>query len=178
MNGFTAALCLAVVLAAGVLVHRELAVYRHRATVAWHQVDDLLRRRHSLAFDMVLFMEQTGVWDQAVADDVLSAARLARESRDLATRARAEDALSAAILRGFHTLRRSLESPDDLAVYQRQWLAVEERVAFAKRYYNDVAVSYNTRLSRGRHSIVRRALRMRPRETFQYHARFTPGDPV
>lgn len=176
MNGYAAAFCLAVVLAAGVWIHRDLAVSRRRADEAWRQVEALLRQRHALAYDLVLFMDQFGLWDQSVADGVLTAARLARESSDLATRARAEDALSAAILTGFHSVRARVDDPENLEVYQRRWLTVEDKVVFAKQYYNDVADSYNARLSRRRNRMVRRAFHMRPREQFGYNARFRVRD--
>ena len=172
MPGYAVALCLAVVLAAGVWIHRDLADSRRRASQAWDNVDTLLRQRHALAYDLVLFMEQTGLWDQSVADGVLTAARLARESTDMVTRARAEDALSAAILTGFHTVRSRLDDPGELEVYQKRWLMVEEKVVFAKGYYNEVAASYNARLCRRRNRMVRSAFQMKPRERFGYNARF------
>jgi len=178
MNGYAAAFCLAVVLAAGVWIHRDLADSRRRANEAWQQVETLLQQRHALAYDLVLFMEQFGMWDQSVADGVLTAARLARESTDLVTRARAEDALSAAILTGFHSVRAQVDDPGELEVYQKRWLTVEEKVVFAKQYYNEVADSYNARLTRRRNRMVRVAFSMQPRERFGYNARFRVRDRV
>ncbi|MBS1709530.1 MAG: LemA family protein [Armatimonadetes bacterium] len=178
MPGYAVALCLAVVLAVGVWIHHDLAHSRQRVAEAWQQVEALLEHRHGLAYDLVLYMEQSQAWDQSVADGVLTAARLAKESHDLATRSRAENALSAAILTGFHTIRSSTEDKEGLSVYQQEWLMVEEKVVFAKRYYNDVAASYNARLGRRRNRMMRRVFGLRPKEIFTYNARFKVRDRV
>lgn len=122
---------------------------RNRTKEAWSQIDVELKRRHDLIPNLVNTVKGYAAHESGTFEAVTqarAAAVSAGASADPAQIAPAENALSAslrslfAVAENYPTLR-AVESFKGL---QEQLTATEDKLEYARRYYNTSARDYNT----------------------------------
>jgi LemA protein len=133
----------------GVLAFNGLVRRRNRTKEAWSQIDVELKRRHDLIPNLVNTVKGYAAHESGTFEAVTrarAAAVSAGATADPAQIAPAEDALSSslrslfAVAENYPTLR-AVESFKGL---QEELTATEDKLEYARRYYNTSARDYNT----------------------------------
>lgn len=138
---------LAVLAAVAIVVYNGLVGLRNRVQNAWAQIDVQLKRRHDLIPNLVNAVKGIMAHEREVLDRVTQArANAVAAGNDVAARAQAENDLTGAIRSLFAVAEAypALRSNENMLRLQEELSSTENRIAFARQFYNDAVMAYNT----------------------------------
>jgi LemA protein len=130
-----------------VATYNNLVMKRNRVRNGWSQIDVQLKRRHDLIPNLVEAVKGYMQHERDVLDGLVRARDQAVAAGDNVPQ-RAED--ENVISRGIRTLLAVAEAYPDLKAsanvlaLQEELASTENRIAFARQFYNDAALMYNT----------------------------------
>jgi LemA protein len=140
-------------IAAGLLiwfiaVFNSLVALRLRVQNAWADIDVQLRRRHDLIPNLVAAVEGYMAHERSTLEAVTEARTkaVASSSGTVADRAQLESALSAALSNLFAVAEQypQLRAVESVRLLEEQLTSSENRIAFARQFYNDEVMKFNT----------------------------------
>jgi LemA protein len=117
-----------------IAVYNGLVGGRNQAQTAWSQIDVQLKRRHDLIPNLVQVVKDAMGYEQETLTKVVQAGA-------------AEAALTQAT-RGLFALVESypqLKANDNVKQLQEELTTTENKIAFARQFYNDSVNAYNNR---------------------------------
>ncbi|MFO1087708.1 MAG: LemA family protein [Reyranellaceae bacterium] len=129
-------------------IYNGLVGSRNQAKTAWSQIDVQLKRRHDLIPNLVQVVKDAMGYEQETLTKVVQARNAAAAATGPAQSGPAEAALSAAT-RGLFALVESypqLKANDNVKQLQEELTTTENKIAFARQFYNDSVNTYNTRI--------------------------------
>ena len=140
-----------VVLGLAVLAYNGLVRRRNRTQESWSQIDVELKRRHDLIPNLVETVKGYASHERGTFEAVTNAraaAVSAGATGDPASIAPAENALSASLRSLFAVAENypQLRAVESFTQLQEQLTATEDKLEFARRYYNTSARDYNIAL--------------------------------
>lgn len=130
-----------------VSVYNGLVGGRNTAQTAWSQIDVQLKRRHDLIPNLVQVVKDAMGYEQETLTKVIAARNAAVAASGPVQAGPAEAALTQAT-RGLLGLVESypqLKANDNVKQLQEELTSTENKIAFARQYYNDSVNNYNTR---------------------------------
>jgi LemA protein len=130
--------------------YNSLIGMRNRVQNAWSDVDVQLKRRHDLVPNLVQAVRGYMDHERDTLESVAKAREQAMTSGvSLAARAVAEMALSGAVGNLFTVAERypALRAAENFSLLQEQLTSTENRIAFARQFYNESVRQYNTRIA-------------------------------
>ena len=120
---------------------------RNQAQTAWSQIDVQLKRRHDLIPNLVQVVKDAMGYEQETLTKVIQARNAAAAASGPAQAGPAEAALTQAT-HGLLALVESypqLKANDNVKQLQEELASTENKIAFARQFYNDSVNSYNVR---------------------------------
>lgn len=149
------ALCLvgfvAVVILAAVVMYNGLVSMRNRVDNAWAQIDVQLKRRHDLIPNLVETVKGYATHEKGTLEAVIqarSAAMSGQASGSVQATAQAENVLTGA-LKSLFALSENypdLKANTNFLQLQEELTSTEDRIAYARQFYNDEVRKYNTKI--------------------------------
>lgn len=142
--GFVAVLVLLV------WIYNRLVRLRNRVQNAWSDVDVQLKRRHDLVPNLVDTVRGYAAHERQTLEAVTSARTQAMATgADIGARAVAELALTGAVGNLFAVAERypTLRAAQNFTLLQEQLTSTENRIAFARQFYNESVLQYNTAIA-------------------------------
>ena len=133
--------------------YNSLVGMRNAVRNGWSDIDVQLTRRHDLVPNLVESVRGYMAHERETLEAVTRARTQAVTSSgagvDLATRATAEMALSGAVGNLFAVAERypTLKASQQFLLLQEQLTSTENRIAYARQYYNESVRRYNTALA-------------------------------
>jgi LemA protein len=130
-----------------IAVYNGLVGSRNQAQTAWSQIDVQLKRRHDLIPNLVQVVKDAMGYEQETLVKVVQARNAAVAASGPAQAGPAEAALSQAT-RGLLGLVESypqLKANENIKQLQEELTSTENKIAFARQFYNDSVNAYNTR---------------------------------
>jgi LemA protein len=142
---------IAIVVAAVILVvgaYNGLVTLRNQVKNAWQQIGVQLKRRHDLIPNLVEIVKDYMGYEQETLEKVIRARNAAIGATGVAGAAAAEGALSGALRSLFAVVEQypQLKANENVGRLQEELTSTENRIAFARQFYNDMVMRYNTRL--------------------------------
>lgn len=135
----------------GVSAYNGLVTLRNRVKNGWAQIDVQLKQRADLIPNLVETVKGYASHESAVLTQVTAArAGVVEASRNpnatTASRAAAENALSRALVNLQATAEAypQLQANQNFMDLQFQLKELESKIAYARQFYNDVVLKYNT----------------------------------
>jgi LemA protein len=159
----------ALVVLYGVATYNGLVKLRNRVENAWSQIDVQLKRRLDLIPNLVETVKGYASHERQTLDAVVKARNAAMSAHGPAESGAAENQLSGA-LRQLFALSEAypdLKANQNFGQLQEELTATEGRVAYARQFYNDSVLSYNTKIQQFPAVLIANALKYGPREYFQ-----------
>ncbi|MHB8574584.1 MAG: LemA family protein [Dehalococcoidia bacterium] len=146
---------------------------RNRVRNAWSQIDVQLKRRHDLIPNLVnavkgYMQHESGVLEQVT--QARAAAIAAGSSPDaVGARAGAENALTQSLRSLFAVAEAypDLKANQNMLALQEELASTENKVGFARQFYNDAVMEYNTARESFPNSLFASALGFRDATSFQ-----------
>ncbi|MBS0547983.1 MAG: LemA family protein [Proteobacteria bacterium] len=120
---------------------------RNQTQTAWSQIDVQLKRRHDLIPNLVQVVKDAMGYEQETLTKVVQARNAAVAATGPAQAGIAEAALTQAT-RGLFGLVESypqLKANDNVRALQEELTTTENKIAFARQFYNDSVNTYNVR---------------------------------
>ena len=133
-----------------VWLYNRLVALRNRVRNGWSQIDVQLRRRHELIPNLVESVKGYMAHESGIIDTIARARQQAiAAGGNIEARAAAEGALGRS-LRSFIVQAEAipqLRASENMLSLQEELSSTENRIAFARQYYNDSVMEYNTAIS-------------------------------
>jgi LemA protein len=127
--------------------YNGLIALKNQVANAWKQIDVQLKRRHDLIPNLVNAVKGAMDFEKGTLEAVISARNKAVSAQGVAATAKAEGELTAALGRLFALTEAypQLKATTNIAQLQEELASTENKVAFARQLYNDVATQFNTK---------------------------------
>jgi LemA protein len=125
----------------------RLVTLRYRMRDAWSQIDVQLKRRYDLIPNLVNAVKGYMDHERSTLESVTRAReQVMAAGSDINARAAAESALSFATskLMGLVEAYPALRASENMLALQEELASTENRIAFARQFYNDTVMEYNT----------------------------------
>jgi len=143
-------LCVLVVLLLvwGMLTYNELVRQRNQVDASWAQIDVQLKRRYDLIPNLVETVKGYAAHERGTLDAVVQArnAAVANAGAAPGTRAESENMLTQTLGRLFALAEAypNLKANENFAALQAELAGTEDRIAYARQFYNASVQTYNT----------------------------------
>ena len=142
---------LAVVILGGLVllgIYNGLIRARVRAREAWSGIDVQLKRRASLIPNLVETVKGYAAHEQEVLENVTRARAQLEQAGGAAQAAQADNMLTSALRTLFAVSENypQLRANENFLALQKDLSDIEEKVAFARQFYNRNVMDFNTRI--------------------------------
>jgi LemA protein len=130
-----------------VSAYNGLIALKNQTVNAWKQIDVQLKRRHDLIPNLVGTVKGSMEFEKETLQAVVDARSKAMTGGGVKETAAAEGALSGALGKLFVVMEQypDLKSSQNVRDLQEELSSTENKIAFARQLYNDVATNYNTK---------------------------------
>jgi LemA protein len=130
-----------------IAVYNGLILGRNRVKNAWSQIDVQLKRRHDLIPNLVETAKGYVKHERGTLEAITQARSAAMQATGAAAAAKAEGALSDALSKFFLVVENypDLKANQNFLAVQEELSSTENKVGFARQFYNDAVLSFNTR---------------------------------
>jgi LemA protein len=132
------------------LGYNGLVKRRNQVDNAWSQIDVQLKRRHDLIPNLVETVKGYAAHERGTFEAVTAARANAINAQSPAEQAQAENVLSGALKSLFAVAEAypDLKANQNFLNLQEELTSAEDRVAYARQFYNDSVLSYNTQIQK------------------------------
>ncbi len=139
---------IAVIIAFLILAYNGFISKRMRVNNAWAQIDVQLKKRFDLVPNLVETVKGYAKHERVVFENVTKARAQMMGAGSLADKAKASDALSRTLKTLFAVAENypQLKANENFRVLQEQLDGIESKIAYARQFYNDSVMDYNTAL--------------------------------
>jgi LemA protein len=168
LPGILVAIVIAVVLWA-VASYNRLVKMRNQALNGWRQIDVQLKRRHDLIPNLVNAVRGSMDFERDTLTAVMEARSKALTATGPADAAQKEGQLTQALGRLLAVAENypTLKSNDNVKMLQEELSATENKVGFARQFYNDIATGFNTAQQVFPANLFAAAFGFKPAELFE-----------
>jgi LemA protein len=129
----------------GTLVYNRLVSLRNQVNNGWRQIGVQLKRRHDLIPNLVEVVKDYLTYEQETLQKVMAARSQAADAHGPRTAAAAEGELSSALNRLLAVVENypELKANERVAQLMEELTSTENRIAFARQFYNDSTMILN-----------------------------------
>ncbi len=129
-----------------IMKYNGLIALRNQTTNGWKQIDVQLKRRHDLIPNLVNTVKGQMQFEQETLEKVIQARNAAVSAHGVADAASKENALTGALSKLFALVENypQLKSNENVMQLQEELTSTENKVTFARQFYNDIATKFNT----------------------------------
>ncbi|MBM3330038.1 MAG: LemA family protein [Calditrichaeota bacterium] len=126
-------------------LYNRLVRLRNAVRNAWHQIDVQLKRRHDLIPNLVEVVKDYMSYEQETLQKVIEARGAAMNASGTASVAQAENMLTGALKSLFALMEAypDLKANQNVRELQEELTSTENKIAFARQYYNDSVMRMN-----------------------------------
>lgn len=128
-----------------IVTYNRLIGLKNQTLNGWKQIDVQLKRRHDLIPNLVNTVKGAMEFERGTLEKVLEARARAQAATGPADSARKEGELTQALGRLFALAENypTLTSNENVKLLQEELASTENKVGFARQFYNDIATKYN-----------------------------------
>lgn len=147
----------------------RLIALKGQVANAWKQIDVQLKRRHDLIPNLVETVKGAMGFERDTLEAVIQARTRAVSAQGVKDVAQAENMLTQALGRLFAVAEAypELKALGNVSQLQEELASTENKVAFARQHYNDVATSYNVAQAQFPTSLVAGLAKASPAELWE-----------
>jgi LemA protein len=153
----------------GGLMYNRLVSLRNQVDNGWRQIDVQLKRRHDLIPNLVEATKDYLAYEQETLQKVIQARARAISARAPREAIPAEDELSGALSRLFALAESypDLKADESVTRLTEELTSTENKIAFARQFYNDSVMSMNNAVQSVPSSIIAALFNFGPGTYFQ-----------
>lgn len=149
--------------------YNSLVQLKIRVDNAWSQIDVQLKRRYDLIPNLVESVKGYMAHEKDTLERVIKARTQAIDATNIKDKSQAENFLSQTLRSLFAVVERypDLKANQNVLSLQEELTSTENKISFARQYYNDEAARYNTLIEVIPTNMVAQATGFKKREFFQ-----------
>ena len=157
------------VLLMAVGIYNGLINMRNRCENAWAQVDVQLRRRYDLIPNLVETVKGYAKHEREVFQNVTEARTKAINAGSVKDQGTAENQLSGALKSLFAVAENypDLKANQNFLMLQEELAGTESKIAYARQFYNDAVMKFNTRQQVFPSNIIANMFAFKEKEYFE-----------
>lgn len=150
-------------------LYNSLISLKNQVINAWKQIDIQLKRRHDLIPNLVETVKGVMKFEQTTLTQVIEARNKAISAQGVADKAAQENLLTGALRQLFALVENypNLKSNENVAKLQEELVSTENRIGFARQFYNDLATKFNIAQQTFPVNTVAGILGFKPAELFE-----------
>jgi len=162
-------LLLVILVGYGIAKYNGLISMRNKIENAYAQIDVQLNRRHDLIPNLVETVKGYAAHESKTLEAVIAARNMATAASGPAQQAQAENVLSGALKSLFAVAEAypDLKANTGFQQLQTELSSTEDRIAYARQYYNDNVRAYNEGIQKFPANLVAGAFPFSEREYFE-----------
>ena len=149
--------------------YNNLVSLKYQAGNAWKQIDVQLKRRHDLIPNLIAAVKGEMQFEQDTLEKVIAARNSAVAARGVAETAEKENVLTQTLSRLFALAENypTLKANESVRTLMEELTSTENKVGFARQYYNDVATRFNTAQNVFPDNFIAQAFKFQPVELYE-----------
>lgn len=149
--------------------YNKLVTLRNQVVNGWKQIDVQLKRRHDLIPNLVNTVKGYMEFEQGTLEKVIQARNAATTASGIADAAAKENALTGALGRLFALAENypTLKSNENVMQLQEELASTENKIGFARQFYNDIATKFNIAQQVFPSNIIANMFGFKPSELFE-----------
>jgi LemA protein len=134
-----------VVVVWAIALYNRLVTLRSQTENGWKQIDVQLKRRHDLIPNLVNTVKGYMEFERETLEKVIQARNAAANASGVADSAEKESALTGALSKLFALAENypTLKSNETVRQLQEELSSTENKISFARQFYNDIATKFN-----------------------------------
>jgi LemA protein len=166
LAGVLAVVVLAILWA--IFTYNRLVVLRNRIDNAWSQIDVQLRRRYDLIPNLVETVKGYAAHEKDVFEKVTQARAAMTSATTVAEQGEAQNQITQALKSLFAVAEAypELKANENFMMLQEELSGTESKIAYARQFYNDTVMSYNTTIQSFPANTIAGTFGFREREYF------------
>ncbi len=136
---------IAVIIIWGFTAYNRLVTLKNQVKNAWRQIDVQLKRRHDLIPNLVSTVKGAMEFERGTLERVIEARSKAVGAEGIKNKGLAENMLTAALGKLFALVENypDLKSNENVLKLQEELTSTENRIGFARQFYNDIVTQFN-----------------------------------
>ena len=142
---------------------------RNQVENSWSQIDVQLKRRYDLIPNLVEMVKDYMQYEQETLTNVTKARQMAQSAEGPAAQAKAENMLTDTLKSLFAVVENypDLKANQNVMSLQEELTGTENKISFARQFYNDSVMSYNMKIQTVPTNIVAGLFNFTEREFFE-----------
>jgi LemA protein len=154
------------------LTYNGLVSLRNQVKSAWAQIDVQLKRRYDLIPNLVETVKGYAAHERETLEAVIHARQAGIDASTVKDQAAAENMITGALGKLFALSEAypNLKANENFLALQEELSATENRISFARQYYNDTVQSFNTNQQKFPANMVAGTFGFQPAEFFEIEA--------
>ncbi|MHB1458270.1 MAG: LemA family protein [Armatimonadota bacterium] len=149
-------------------IYNRLVVLRNRIDNAWSQIDVQLRRRYDLIPNLVETVKGYAAHEKGVFEAVTLARASMASAQTVTEQGQAQNMITDALKSLFAVAEAypDLKANQNFMMLQEELSGTESKIAYARQFYNDTVMSFNTMIQTFPASIIAGAFGFTQRDYF------------
>ncbi len=137
-----------IVLGTGIGYYNSIVSLRNKVNNAWHQIDVQLRKRYDLVPNLVETVKGYAAHEKQTLQKVVEARNMGINAQSVKEQADAENMLTGTLKSLFALSERypNLKADQHFSRLMEQLNGIESNIAYARQFYNDMVMKFNTRI--------------------------------
>lgn len=160
---------LAIIILWAIANYNILVSRKNRVKNAWAQIDVQLKRRYDLIPNLVETVKGYAQHERELLEKVTQARASAMTAKSVGDTARTNNALTETLKSLFAVAENypTLKANENFMRLQEELSATENKIAFARQFYNDEAMMYKIMIEKFPSNIVAAIFGFKPEELYQ-----------
>ncbi len=152
-----------------IVIYNRLVVLRNRVENAWAQIDVQLKRRYDLIPNLVETVKGYATHEKEIFDKIALYRAQMMSAKTPGEIAQADQGLTSALKTLFAIVENypDLKANQNFLMLQEELSGIEEKIAYARQFYNDIVMIYNQSLQVFPNSIIANIFGFKPKEYFE-----------
>jgi len=152
-----------------IVIYNRLVVKRMRVDNGWAQIDVQLKRRYNLIPNLVETVKGYAAHEKEVLTKVTEMRSRAMGATNPKEAAEANNMLTATLKSLFAVVENypQLKANENFMRLQEELTATENKISFARQFYNDVVMDYNATIQKFPQTIIASLFNFKSREFFE-----------
>lgn len=152
-----------------IAVFNSLVWLRNRIQNAWAQIDVQLKRRFDLIPNLVETVKGYAKHEKETFKQITEARNLMSKATTLPQKAKADGMLEGALKSLFAVAEAypTLKANENFMMLQEELSGTESKIAYARQFYNDTVLKYNTKIQTFPSNIIANLFKFTDKEFFK-----------
>ena len=136
------------ILGIGIGTYNSVVSLRNKVDNSWHQIDVHLRKRYDLIPNLVETVKGYAAHEKDTLEKVIAARKMGIDAKTVPDQAKAENMISDTLKSLFAVSERypNLKADAHFSRLMEQLNGVESNIAYARQFFNDMVMRFNTRI--------------------------------